>query len=65
MTLYSWKCTECKARGKRWFRRWYGAPRSPVIAAGLHTFRCPKTKDHPHSSCPNHMIVSKESPNGR
>lgn len=67
MTFYSWKCDECKIKGNRWFKKWYGTPLSPFNSAGLHTSICKKNREnkhryggHPHASCPNHLIVSKE-----
>ena len=69
MTLYSWKCTECRAKGKRWVKMWHGGKIGwdPFGAAGRHADICPNRKnnlrgEHPHRSCPNHMIVSRGKP---
>jgi len=68
MRLYSWKCAEpgCRAKGKRWFKEWYGFRGSPFDAAGNHADRCKAARsnllgEHPHKECPNHMVVSKEA----
>lgn len=63
--VYSWKCSECSARGKRWFHKWYGFKGSPFDSAGRHTNVCPNKEEilgqkrHPHENCPNHMVISK------